>query len=56
MAYLEWAQWSPCNIECGGGTKKRSRTCLLEEKYCDKKTEVQDCNTHICPSRLMYLN
>lgn len=52
--YSEWGEWESCSATCGGGTKKRTRTC---EKHpqdfsftCQgKNQETESCNSQLCP-------
>eukprot|EP00930_Biecheleria_cincta_P073322 TRINITY_DN6062_c0_g2_i1.p1 TRINITY_DN6062_c0_g2~~TRINITY_DN6062_c0_g2_i1.p1 ORF type:complete len:1830 (-),score=240.41 TRINITY_DN6062_c0_g2_i1:94-5583(-) len=50
----EWAQWSDCSCECGGGTKRRSRSVAEAPrnggKVCHPQAmeEAFPCNTQAC--------
>jgi len=53
----QWGQWTvfnPCDVTCGGGTRKRFRKPAVEAKnggsVCDdNNTDSQVCNTEHCP-------
>lgn len=45
---LPWALWGTCSVTCGGGVKKRYRTCLLESGKCNNTMQETDCNVQIC--------
>jgi len=53
--YTQWSGFTPCTHSCGGGTQRRSRTCIAPKyggKACSvlgHPTDVRDCNTHLCP-------
>ncbi|XP_063693637.1 coadhesin-like [Bolinopsis microptera] len=53
--WSDFGDWSECSAECGGGTKKRDRTCTNpapehEGAECQgEDSENQDCNTQDCP-------
>ncbi|KAJ7394272.1 hypothetical protein OS493_000074 [Desmophyllum pertusum] len=53
--FSAWSDWSPCSRSCGGGQRKRTRSCSNPRpskcgKPCFGNTEESvDCNTHSCP-------
>ena len=53
--WSDFGDWSECSAECGGGTKKRDRTCTNPAPEhggteCQEDgSENQECNTHNCP-------
>ncbi len=55
-AVSDWTEWGKCSKTCGGGTKERIKTIIIEPqdggKACpDSKdlTETQKCNEQACP-------
>ena len=56
--YTEWSKWTECTSTCGGGTKRRSRTCTKPTpknngKTCVKQNlgppiQTESCNTKKC--------
>jgi len=48
-----WSAWSPCSVECGGGTQSRTRTVTTFPAYggtpCPTLVETNPCNTQPCP-------
>jgi len=51
---LDWSQWSPCSIPCGGGLQTQNATIIQQPAYggsmCpDNLTRTQTCNTNVCP-------
>ena len=56
----DWTNWASCSVTCGGGSQNRSRTCTNPvPQYGGADCvgfagENQDCNTHNCPSMLVY--
>ncbi|XP_019614852.1 PREDICTED: uncharacterized protein LOC109462736 [Branchiostoma belcheri] len=48
----DWGPWGDCSVSCGGGVKKRMRTCRDEYdgKTCvGRDTDVKLCKTKKCP-------
>jgi len=53
---LDWGDWSPCSMACGGGDKSRTRKVLVPirgQGKCPKKTSPErledgKCNTQPC--------
>nr|XP_043901345.1 SCO-spondin [Solea senegalensis] len=52
--WSEWSEWSECDAECGGGVRRRNRTCSAPPpknggRDCEGMTlQAQSCNSHIC--------
>jgi len=57
--YTEWTEWTECTATCGGGTKRRSRTCTnpspknngktcTEQEQLGPPEESKECNTDEC--------
>ncbi|MDO8971013.1 MAG: T9SS type A sorting domain-containing protein [Saprospiraceae bacterium] len=48
----DWGPWSECSVSCGGGTRTRTRTILVEAQNggapCGALSETEDCNTQPC--------
>jgi hypothetical protein len=48
----EWAGWSKCSAECGGGVTQRLREVKVAMKYgghpCGKTSETKACNNQAC--------
>ncbi|XP_047125755.1 torsin-1A [Hydra vulgaris] len=53
--FSEWSSYNECSLTCGGGIKKRSRTCTKPTPACNGdlcngvRLETQSCNTQKCP-------
>ena len=56
----EWTEFSNCSLECGTGTKERTRVCDAPAPEGDGKNcpgfpndgyETKNCNTQPCPSK-----
>ena len=54
--WKEWTTWSECSLTCGGGERRRSRSCippLHGGKDCDGPSmNVEACNEQPCPGML----
>ena len=54
--WSNWGGWSGCSVQCGGGSRSRSRSCTnpspqYEGNNCaGSSDESGDCNIHPCPS------
>merc|ERR1719440_1166598 len=50
----EWTDWGECSLECGTGSKKRTRFVDTHAahggKECGSMDEILDCNTFACPT------
>lgn len=51
----EWTDWTRCSRDCGRGRQSRMRDCSTVNKAfincTGERVQVQDCNTHECPSK-----
>ncbi len=49
----DWGPWSECSATCGGGTRTRTRTVLVQAQNggapCGALSETEACNTQPCP-------
>ncbi len=50
--WTEWTEWTSCTQTCGGGTRRKVRECVLNERnLCLGDAEViEDCNEEDCPT------
>ncbi|CAG5078348.1 Oidioi.mRNA.OKI2018_I69.PAR.g8963.t3.cds [Oikopleura dioica] len=48
--FSNWSTWSTCNVECGTGTRLRTRSCSTGNSFeCEgDDTDFMVCNTHEC--------
>jgi len=48
-----WQEWGPCSLECGGGTRSRIFTVMMQQAHdgiaCPTSPDSQACNAHSCP-------
>ena len=53
--WLDWEDWGPCSVSCGGGRQLRKRFFIpaqFEGKACSgARFEVRKCNIEFCPSK-----
>ena len=55
--FSSWSAWGQCSRTCGGGQKRRTRSCTNPPpskcgQSCFGNTEeLADCNTHSCPGK-----
>merc|ERR1712227_751479 len=54
----DWSEWSQCSQSCGGGSRRKSRTCQFGEPDqigCTGETDVTEaCNEEACPAEESY--
>ena len=59
--HCKWNNWvtGECSKTCGTGTRTNTRTKSVTEAYggtcTGQLTEIEECNTHHCPGRMMYI-
>jgi hypothetical protein len=50
-----WATWSACSLSCGGGTKTKHRSIVIQARHggvaCNAVITMEgQCNAHACPT------
>ncbi|KAL6724198.1 hypothetical protein Aduo_019106 [Ancylostoma duodenale] len=45
----QWSLWTTCTVTCGGGYRKRSRSCSVKGRCDGAETETEQCSTTACP-------
>ncbi len=58
--YSSWGSWGACSVQCGGGSRSRSRMCTNPPpqyggndcSVLGPSSEQEDCNTNNCPSKM----
>ena len=48
-AWSIWSGWSYCTYTCGGGLRRRSRTCRGGTDCIGDKQTTEGCNKQPCP-------
>ncbi|KHJ97773.1 thrombospondin type 1 domain protein [Oesophagostomum dentatum] len=46
----QWSLWTTCTVTCGGGYRKRSRSCSVKGRCDGPETETEQCSTASCPA------
>jgi thrombospondin motif-containing protein 9 len=46
--YSNWSSWSTCSVDCGTGTRLRTRRCSVPNECEGDDTDFIVCNTHKC--------
>ena len=60
-SWSKWNSWANCDVTCGGGTQKRSRSCSEPSPqyggtFCEGDDSVErTCNKNHCPSMMFML-
>uniref|UniRef100_A0A1I7X4G4 Peptidase M12B domain-containing protein n=1 Tax=Heterorhabditis bacteriophora TaxID=37862 RepID=A0A1I7X4G4_HETBA len=44
-----WSLWTSCTVTCGGGYRKRSRSCSVKGRCDGPETETEQCASETCP-------
>uniref|UniRef100_A0A183FYX5 Hemicentin-1 n=1 Tax=Heligmosomoides polygyrus TaxID=6339 RepID=A0A183FYX5_HELPZ len=46
----QWSLWTQCTVSCGGGYRKRSRSCSVKGRCDGAETETEQCSSNACPA------
>ena len=58
--WSDWTNWGDCSVTCGGGKRKRNRTCTSPppqnggQKCPGPSEEEEACNEQPCPGRCFH--